>query len=154
MTVTSDLGNLLADLRERAPAPGRGDASEVGTLDTLHGLSSRCSQPLTPDDRAVLEALCRKLGVAGRVWAAYDAEWRRPASRAQLTGPEYALLGAVLLACASSQAPPSEESGVALKLLNAAFGALDVARNSGDGVLSRELDEAADRVLGQLLPAT
>ena len=152
-TASTEIGTLLADLVDGVPAEVGSGTGGVHTLDALRRLSARASQPPEPDDRKALTALCRKLGVAGRVWEAYDPAWKRPASRTPLTSEGYALLAGVLVAHADSAGRGDDGPGWALKLLNAAFSAIDLARAGGDTDFLRELDAVADRTLGRLLPA-
>lgn len=152
---SSELERLLAGLLEAAPASAGDDPGRVCTLEVLRRLATRWPDPPAPGDRNALEILCRKIGVAGRVWEAYDRDWKRRASSSPLTGPGYSLLAGVLLGYASAlgQLEDTEGPGPALKCLNAAFGALDLAGGCGDAVALAELEEAADRVVERLLPA-
>lgn len=148
-----DLTRLVTQLLEAAPPAGDNGSGHVPTLDLLHRLAARSSQSLEHREHVSLAMLCRKIAVAGRVWESYDPSWSKPASRSQLSGPAYSLLAAVLLTCAGAPAPPNSKGspGAPLKYLNAALGALDLARESDDTRFVRELDDAADRMLARLV---
>ncbi len=84
--------------------------------------------PMNAGGEAGLEALCRKLAVAKRVKIAYDSSWKRALSQEDLPIPYWPALIALLLAEFQSNAATLDQvRGVALKRLNAAYSAMEIA---------------------------
>lgn len=93
-------------------------------------------------DPAVLEALARKIDVAKRVHAFYDAQLAKPASEELLDAERLPHLGALLLREAERRAD--------LKLLNSALKLRDALPPAADAA---PLDAWIDRLLAAPLPA-
>lgn len=93
-------------------------------------------------DPAVLEALARRIDVAKRVHAFYDAQLAKPASGELLEPSRLPLLGTLLLREAERRAD--------LKLLNSALKLRDALPAGADAA---PLDAWIDRLLAAPLPA-
>jgi len=135
---------VLARARDAAGAPPpRPEPDGIVTRRLLHDLAARGLAAPTRDERTTLDALCHRLSVAGEIRESYLAGWRADRTAASLDPEANALLAAVLVAAAMSIPEP----GPALKALNAAFTALDLAGDAPDHPL---LERAAARRLREI----
>jgi hypothetical protein len=136
------LHDLVARLRESAARTARSANAPISTVTLLERLSRDSSDAET---RSALDMLCRKIAVAGKVWDAYEADWKPAAGASFLGDEELCLLAAVLALYAARGAERApEERGRALKCLNGSFQALDLVQ----GLPARdEVRELADAIL-------
>ena len=96
--------------------------------------------------------MCRNIDVVGRIWLAYDVDWRQPERQEALVAPFEALLVAVLVAMASScHNASAKERGIGLKFVNSAYKAIDIWSLEEGHPAGPELGHRADDVLGILL---
>ena len=142
---------ILADLPEPA-------ASVDGTLQTAAVLAALArSDPAALDTtaRRDLEALCRKVHVARRVDTCYSAGWKKRKGEKPLELAWWPVLVAVLLAHSNAAVVADEEGrGYALKQLNAALAAIDLASARGDVPHLDALRAWADALLAAIPEAT
>ncbi len=122
---------------------------EVGVIHTprvLAELARPWPEPLSDDRRRSLESLCRKVHVARQVRAAYRPGWKRRKSAEPLAAAFWPLLIAIFLASAVPAGGAEANRGMALKSLNAALAALDLAPDGSAGELD-ELRAWSERLL-------
>jgi len=125
------LDAVLRDLPAR-PEP---DAGLIDTAGLLIRLADRWPSPPDERERSDLQMLCRQIAVPKRVLKSYSTDRRKPAREELLPSPFWALLIAVLLVHAERW--PDEDTlsrGLALKCLNGALQALDIADGFADRV--------------------
>ncbi len=142
---------LLSQLLAEAPASDNREARGIQTPRVLVALASERQSPPTPEERQSLDALCRKIHVAGKVKASYGRSWRSRRGTPPLPRAFWPLLIAVLLAAGRlpEHAKAQVELGLALKCLNAALAALDLAAQIGEIPHLEELETEAARLLLQ-----
>ena len=143
------LRRLAARLPDAATDAVSASEESIDTIAVLRDLARVAPGAPDAERRAWLDALMRKVHVAKRVDAHYDGRWRRRDGAAPLPAEAWPLLVAVLLAHATPARPDAEdERGFALKCLNAACAALELA---GEGVGEREgLEARAEALLAAL----
>ncbi len=144
--VRADLEAILAG----QPAPP-GGTGRIDTWSVLAELARAWPQPLDGESLGHWQALCRKVHVAGKVLATYRRGWRRPRAAEPLPPPAWPLLIAVLLAYAVPSGDGEAERGLALKSLNAALAARDLARQGGGESSPVDLGAWSERALAALL---
>ena len=127
MTTDADLERLAAIINaSRLPREEEVDTGRISVPAVLAHLAAswRCG-PSEIDDEW-LDALCRKIDVAGRVWTTYEPGWRKPAEAKVLPEPLRRLLIALLLAYAHPTADGDDDArGRCLKRINSALKAID-----------------------------
>ncbi len=122
------------------------DTSRV--IAELKGAAGAHSLP-SEEQRRELEWLCRKIQVARRVDARYRSGWKKEAGAPTLDKGAWVDLVGVLVDWSRMPAESEDHRGLALKLLNAAFAAVDLAAAAGvDG--SAELAEVCRGRLSQI----
>jgi|GEM_PF-6879990 len=105
-------------------------------------------------DRAALEALCRKVDIAKKVWKDYSPDWKTARVKEPLPLNWWPLLVAAFLQGATqAQSLPADERPVCLKFLNSAFRALDLYRAAGGKDFADELEQWADDLAGREIAA-
>jgi hypothetical protein len=106
---------------------GTVEDNAVDTTTALVRLAKSWREEISEDDKSDLNAICKKIHISSKVRAFYKRGWR-PDKQAEPLPPEsWALLIADLLAYSIPQDSEEESKGFALKNLNAAFAALDLA---------------------------
>ena len=117
--------------RSRTSHPSAGSDSEsadISTADELLRLGQSWPTVAPETQTGVLDPLCRKIAIAGKVWATYEHDWRKKKNSAPLPDSEWPLLIVVLLAYATPNSESDGASrGIELKNLNAALQAIDIA---------------------------
>ena len=139
---------IMADL----PDPPTRMPGTVDTARFLVDLALDWPRTLQQADHAGLEALSRKLAVAKQVRAVYDDAWEKVIDREVLAGSYWALMIALLLATSleGAQASDADGAGHALKRLNAALTALDIAASMSDVPHLDELKSVAEERVERL----
>jgi hypothetical protein len=131
---------------------GAAGVEGVSTLGVLAGLGRRWPGPLTGEEEASLEAICRKIHVAGKVADRYRPGWKRDPGGQPLGADQWRLLLVVLLAYVAAQDLEREEGrGLALKLINAVYAGIDLAGEALAGALRRSIEEGAAGMLEVVL---
>lgn len=119
---------VFAQITGELPPPRKPQSGVINTGDFITRLAQSWPRPLSVSDRDGMEALCRKLSVTKQVKAAYDATWRRAVTQEEITPAHWSALIALLLAQFQALGETEEYArGTALKRLNAAFAAIDIA---------------------------
>ncbi len=121
--VRSSLDKILESL----PALAEPEAGVIDTANVLVDLAHAWPERLSKDRHRSLEALCRKIHVARQVLAVYRPGWKRRKSAEPLLAAFWPLLTGVFLAYAIPAGGEDADRGQALKNLNAALAALDLA---------------------------
>jgi|GEM_PF-3172338 len=119
----------LQELRDSFPEVDN-SANSGNTLAMIRSLVMSDAEKLTDSDRALLDVLSRKLDVAKRLCLSYDLDWKKPVDRTPV--PSSALLGVAvcMIQFATNATDTSREQ--ALKWINTAFNATDLARQYPD----------------------
>lgn len=151
--MTASFDSLLDRMSERLPPASKAGPGEISTRDVLVELAAARAEPTSLERHRQLEALCRKVHVAGKVRAAYTAAWRRKPGARLLSKTEQGLLAGVLLAYSSPLSGPEEELGRALKYLNAALTVLDRLRTDEETEYVSTLEERATEILADVAAA-
>lgn len=148
-------GWLEGAMRDAGTNGGGGAQAGAGGIATglaLAELGRAWPGPLTATQGEALEALCRKIHVAKQVTARYGPGWKKDAAAPGLGTLEWRLLVVVLIAYAAAQKPDSEAGrGLALKLINAALAALDLAAGKLDPPVHAALGEGAESMMRLVL---
>jgi hypothetical protein len=143
---------LIKQILEHSPVTEQPGDSEINTGAFIVGLLQAWPGPVGEMGRRGLEELCRKLAVTNQVKTAYDATWRQATEREDLPPTYWPALIAVLLSSFADAEDHEEYSkGRALKRLNGAYQALDLAREISGVSHIEELSAWADQRLPQVL---
>jgi len=125
----SELAAMLAGaLSETGKWPLEGNV----TCDFLAHFHHKWPQYLDQVEMSALDALCRKVDVARKVWLSYDKEWKNPALKEPLPNSVWPALIAAFLLISTDGDRSEEARGGALKFINAAFNALDFYEAADD----------------------
>lgn len=90
---------------------------------------------ITTDDVVLLDAVCRKVDVVGRVFVAYKDGWSRRAASTEISAQDYLMLGECLFRLAgSSKLAGHAWRGQRTKLQNSALKAADLAISREQGL--------------------
>lgn len=137
-------------IRDAGAAEPAGEG--ISTAAVLAELGRAWPGPLSPEQESALEALCRKIHVAKKVTTHYKPRWKKDAAAPSLSPLQGRLLVVVLIAWAAAQNAGTEEGrGLALKLINAAFAALDLFKNDLDESMRKALTDGTESILEPLL---
>jgi len=140
---------LLEELQANLPPVPQGDDGHIDTRRVLLRLAGVRPDLPSGRDREDLEALCREIAVRRRVLQTYDPGWRKGDRQAPLPAEWWPLLIAVLLAFADREWPTEEDdSGMALKSLNAALAAIDIAETLDDVAIRPDMRCWTEEILG------
>ena len=125
------LRELLEALAPDVPAAGVWPANGNVTVEFLVHLAYKATVPPTAEELGGVLRLCRKVDIAKAVRTRYDAEWNRPTDSELIALAAWPLLVCVFLrhAIAVRSSEP-DGKGLSLKLINAAFNALDLYREN------------------------
>jgi len=126
--VEETLAAVLADFRD-LPADHSPDEQ---TAQVLIRLAEAWPGPLEGRDLCDFDALCRELAVTGSLPQRWISGRGKGAASARLPSEYWRLLITVLLAWADRPGASGEEFGLAMKSLNAALCAIDVAEGWAD----------------------
>lgn len=139
---------MLAALAARLAPRSRAEGDRIDTVGALLALARRAPGELDAGARADLHALARKIHVARRVASSYAPGWKRREGAEPLDAAGWPLLVAVLLASAEPAGPDELARGLALKCLNAALAALELAPPTAPGL--PELRARAEALLARV----
>ena len=132
---------ITGALKEIQPPAGGIDVREL-----LKMLASEETSSLDAKHWQAIHMLCRKIGVVGKVHSAYSSNWKKCKASEPLASEYWRLLIAVLLLHSQAALNLTNDQflgdysnrGTALKMLNAALKAIDLAAEQYGS--SRELD--------------
>lgn len=137
------LVNAFAEFPE--PAVG-----ETSTYQTLTRLVEALSAEEGMENRSDIEALCRKIQVAKRVDSAYGKGWKKLEHRVDIDPCAWPVIIWTLIGFSEPRMWVGPEAeGLALKCMNAAFVALDLAREAsapGTKGCQGALDAAVEKI--------
>lgn len=142
------MSEWIEELRHGAPPSpawaGRANVTRDVATHFLHKTDGSLSEP----ELEALEALCRKIHIARRVWTAYDPPWKNPLERTPLPLEAWpVLIGALLHMAERRREVEPDGVGEALKYVNAAFAAMDLYREQGGGRFDDVLSARAEQIL-------
>ena len=155
---SSALPDLEEELRQSLLAvkqvdlPVKMDDEEIVTLAFLRNFSMTPAP--SPDSPAlqVLERLCRKVDIAKKVCRSYGLDWVKPVDRTPMEDEGWPLLVVALLRQARSfNRTYGHEAGIALKLVNTAFNALEAGGNAMSAARYGRLFQLARAVLKETM---
>ncbi len=149
--VDPEVQERLNTILESLPELPEAEAGVIHTAAVLVELGCAWPERLSEQRRRSLESLCRKVHVAGRVLAVYRPGWKRKKAAGSLPAGFWPLLLAVLLAYALAGGESETDRGLALKSLNAALAALDLAREVGVSEGLADLGACCERLLATTL---
>lgn len=153
LTTDADLERLAAII-DASPLPREEevDAGRISVPAVLAHLAASWRYGPSALENEWLDALCRKIDVAGRVWATYELGWRKPAEAQVLPEPLRRLLIALLLAYARPTADGDDDArGRCLKRINSALKAIDGLALADEPAVGNELGTIAASLLRRAL---
>ena len=114
--------SLIDEISNHLAAGESSNFEGNGTEAAINNVLNNKLDRLESADIAFLDIMTRKIDIAGRVWARYDADWKSPIDRDAVSAD--AVLG-IALCLSLGELPPGEDNkGRALKWINAAFNAV------------------------------
>jgi hypothetical protein len=122
-----------------ATGPGR-----IATVRTIADLAVAWPAPLGDESADTLQAICRKIAVAKKVYSEYAPGWAKLDGARAIDTAALRLLAVTLAAYASSARLEAGGLGLSLKLVNGALAAIDLgAAGGGDWDEVRRIAHAA-----------
>lgn len=119
---------MLEAVMADAPELGRLDPERIDTAGAIHRLAQTWPDPFDEQRLSDLEALCHEVAVRKGVLSVYGKGWNRGSETEPLSPKWWAVLIAVLLAYGvSDEGTYGASLGLALKSVNTALRALDIA---------------------------
>lgn len=119
-TVSPNVSSQLSEIIARQLDHQQDAELDPTTFDTAAFIKGLFASTDAFDEEALrsLEALCRKIDVAGRVWARYDLSLKKPAEKTELSSASLLALGMLWLRAAQALGPDDQD--LALKFVNSA----------------------------------
>lgn len=141
----------LARGKQSGPVESGAASREIDVVSLLAHLAGSGTKHLDDPGREVLDMLCRKISVAKQVCRSYRDDWKKAPEPEPLGARGWSLLIAVLLERAETAVADESELAFAVKYLNAALEALDLADTFEEEVLDRaRLRVRAEAILESL----
>lgn len=152
VSLDQNIRQILTTILEDIPKPIPPSPNGFNTGAFLTQLVRSWPRPLNQKDADGLEALCKKVAVAKKIWAVYDPGWKKSAAPEPLPTPLWSLLIATLLAYGrGGDNKNAMARGIALKRINTAFQALDLANTQEPCPCLPELKTLAQICLDEIL---